>query len=68
MFCECGYDVEKVEALSEERDRLHNEREDFKSKNDELVDEVKFLQATGAGGAGTAASQTQRPWRRSRRR
>ena len=46
--------LEKVEALSEERDRLQNEKDDFKSKNDELADEVKFLQATGAGGAGGA--------------
>lgn len=46
--------LEKVEALSEERDRLQNEKDDFKTKNDELADEVKFLQATGAGGAGGA--------------
>ena len=39
--------IEKVEALSVERDRLQAEREDLKAKNDELSDEIKFGQATG---------------------
>jgi chromosome segregation ATPase len=42
--------LEKVEALSVERGRLQTEKEDLKSKNDELTDEIKFGQATGVGG------------------
>ncbi len=38
--------LEKVEALSVERDRLQSEREDLKARNDELVDELKFGQLT----------------------
>lgn len=43
--------IEKVEALSVERDRLQAEREDLKTKNDDLQDEIKFGQATRDGGA-----------------
>ena len=43
--------IEKVEALSVERDRLQAEREDLKTKNDDLQDEIKFGQATREGGA-----------------
>ncbi len=46
--------LEKVEALSLERDRLQGEKEELKSKNDELTDEIKFGQATGAGAGGRA--------------
>ena len=34
--------LEKVEALSVERDRLQSEKDELKEKNLELVDEVKF--------------------------
>ena len=43
--------IEKVEALSVERDRLQAEREDLKTKHDELQDEIKFGQATREGGS-----------------
>ena len=45
--------LEKVEALSVERDRLQAEREDLKVRNDDLADEINFGQAVGAAaGAG----------------